>query len=47
MHRKIPLPRERRVRSSFLSDVILRLLDSLINVSFFKRPESVAQYTTA
>ena len=36
---------ERRVRSSFLSDVILNLLDSTINVPFLKRPKSVVQYT--
>ena len=43
MHRKMPLPRgwKRCVRSSFLSDVILNLPDSTINLPFFKRPVSL------
>ena len=42
MHRKMPLPRgwKRRVRSSILSNVILNLLDSTINMLFFLRPIS-------
>ena len=44
---KLHLPHgwNRRVRSSVLSDVILNLVDSTINVLFFKRPESLDQYT--
>ncbi len=44
---KPPLPRgwKRRVRSSILSNVILNLLDSTIDVLSFKRPKSVDGYT--
>ena len=44
---KLALPRgwKPRARPSLLSDVILNLLDSTINVPFFKRPKSVVQYT--
>ncbi len=47
MHRKMPLPRgwKRRDRSSSLSDVILNLPDSMTNMPFLGRPESVNQYT--
>ncbi len=44
---KLPLPRgwKRRVRPSFLSDMILNLLDSTTNMPFLGRPKSVVQYT--
>ena len=54
MNRKMPLPRgwKRRVRSSVLHILAFRqytshlnLLDSMINVSFFLRPNSLDQYT--
>ncbi len=47
MHPKLPLSHgwKHRVRSSVLSDVILNLVDSPINVPFFLRPESLNQYT--
>jgi hypothetical protein len=43
MARKLPPPRgwKRLARSSFLSDVILNLLDSTTNMPFLGRPESV------
>ncbi len=47
MRPTLPLPRgwKRRVRSSFLSDVILNLLDSTTNMPFLGRPISLDQYT--